>query len=100
VSDSWKRVSTTGKTWLMMNYLDANLVVDAGLAVFNVLLQLLQGSGVGGGAICLEDLDIFVRERSNLLLLGLVICKLLLVFLPVLTRGARHGGEGALRMWR
>jgi hypothetical protein len=84
VSDSWKRVSTTGKTWLMMNYLDANLVVDAGLAVFNVLLQLLQGSGVGGGAICLEDLDIFVRERSNLLL----------------TRGARHGGEGALRMWR
>ena len=77
--------------WL---YLDTNLLVDACLTVLDLLLELLEGGGIGSGAVCLQDLDILVGQGSDLLLFGLIIGKLLLILLPVLTRGAGHGGGG------
>lgn len=62
------------------------------MAVLDVLLELLEGGGIGSGAVCLQDLDILIGQRCDLLLLGLIVGKLLLVLFPVLTRGAGHGG--------
>jgi len=54
-----------------------------------LLLELLDRGAIWCGAVGLEDLDILICERRDLLLLDLIIGKLLLVLLPVLTRGGR-----------
>lgn len=60
---------------------------------------------LGGGLACdgtrvvKRVEDELVGERSNLLLLNLIIGKLLLVLLPVLARGAGHG-EGCVVVLR
>jgi hypothetical protein len=59
------------------------------LLLFYLLLQLLDGGAIRCGSVGLEDLDIFVCEWRNLLLLDLVVGKVLLVLLPVLSRGRR-----------
>lgn len=66
---------------------DANLLVDGGLFVLDLLLEVLEGGRVGRGVIGAEDLDIFIGEGVDLLLFNLVVGKLLLVLLPVSGRG-------------
>jgi hypothetical protein len=89
-------------------HLDTNLLVDTCLLVFNILLELLQGCRVGSRPVGLEYCDVTAgaglarltstQERNLLvcewcdLLLGLlVVGEVLLVLLPALSGGARHG---------
>ena len=58
---------------------------------FYLLLELLDGGAVWGGAVGLEDLDILICEWRNLLLLNLIVGKVLLVLLPILTCSGRLG---------
>lgn len=88
-------------------YLNANLLVDTLLLFLDLLLKLLQRSGVRSSSICFEHLNIprivvkKVRQGSNrmyllvgkwcnLLLRYLIVCKVLLVLLPIRSRSTGH----------
>jgi hypothetical protein len=80
-------------------YLHADLLVHALLFLLYLLLELLDGSPVRRGTVCLENLDIpsrcqlrvvvalfwgdrLICERRDLLLFYFVVGKVLLVLLP------------------
>ncbi len=44
-----------------VGFFDADLVVDGRLLVFDVLFELLEGGGVGGGVVGAQDLDVSGR---------------------------------------
>jgi hypothetical protein len=61
------------------------------LLLFYLLLELLDRGAIWGGAVGLEDLNIFICEWSDLLLFDFVVGKVLLVLFPALTCGRRLG---------
>lgn len=93
--------------------LDADLLVYTLLLLLDLFLEVLDRRAVWCRAVGLEDLDIsavqrlahggrveemnrgdgLISQRGDLLLFYLVICEVLLVFLPVLA------GSGRLKQW-
>lgn len=49
----------------MNNHLHADLLIDATLFVLDILLELLEGGRVGGGAVGLEYCDITAVDVSH-----------------------------------
>jgi len=64
----WRRETGVG-------FLDADLVVDGGLLVFYLLLEVAEGVGVGGVVVCSEDLDVSVDDMARLAGLGWAVCE-------------------------
>ena len=55
---------------------DADFLVDGCLFVLYRFFEAFEGVGVGSGVVCFEDLDVFVCERCDLLLLFFVVREL------------------------